>query len=370
MKLVLQRNNLLKELTYIAPIVERNAKNPILSHVLISATENDSVLLCGSNADLSIRSHCSAVVKSSGSIALPSREFKDTVSRMPEDSDIEISAESNERALVLCGKSRIKMVCLPEEQFPAIPPMREEHLSIPGELFNKMIRMTIFASTQDQHRFTLNGVLMVISNNCIKMVATDSHRMAHVEALKTFEKVEGEKKILIPRRTVAELSKMLHGDMIEILFAQDDNHLYFQVQNRLLVSRMLAGQFPNYEMVLPRNLQNHVTINVKALKEAISRVVIFADETYPRVSFRLEDQKLVMKSENMSKGEAEEEMKVDYVGDPIRMGFNIHYLEEFLDVVEKEDIVLEFTNEEVATMIKPWGEAEYIYKYVVMPISV
>lgn len=371
MKFRVKRGDFLHELAYITPVVEKSTKMPILSHVLLDARgEEQKILLAGSDLDISIKATCPALIEEPGAIALPARELTDIVRYMPEDAEIEIATTDQERVLIRSGRTRYRLVCLPDDTFPTIPPQPEGlRLTIPGEMLRKMIQMTIFSITQEQTRFTLSGVLLSINRNFIKMVSTDGHRMAYVESPKAFEDLETELKILIPKKTVAELAKLLTLEKIDVQFAHDENHLFFKVQDRLLVSRLLAGQFPNYELVIPRNLQQRVALSADALKLTINRMNVLADEVSKRVIFKVEKGRILLQSENVSKGEAEEEIDIDYDGDPVVLGFNSQYLLEFLNVVETDEVNFEFTDEEAAGMFRPRGELEYTYKYIVMPMS-
>lgn len=372
MKIKVNRNDLLDELSHITPIVEKSTKMPILSHILLDAKGDDQQLvLAGSDLDVSVKSSCPAQIDEQGAIALPAKDFTDMVRFLPDNAEIEIRTEGSERVHISSGKAKFRMVCLPDETFPIIPALEGKEITLPGDILRRMIQMTIFSVTQEQSRFTLNGILLIINRNFLKMVSTDGHRMAYVETTKAFEDLETEIKILIPKKTVTELSKMLQGQSdLFVQFANDENHLYFKIGNRLLVSRLLAGQFPNYELVIPRNLIHQVVCDTNGLKLSINRVNVLADEVSKRVLFLLRDGRMVLRTENVKKGEAEEEVEVDYNGDPVELGFNSQYLIEFLSVVDTPEVVFEFSDNDSPGLLRPHDEVDYVYKYVVMPMSV
>ena len=371
MKVTVKRNDLLSELSHITSIVEKSTKLPILSHVLVDARgESQNLVLAGSDLTVSIKTTCPAVIEKPGALALPARELTDMIRFMPENAEIEIRSEDSERVIVSFGRSRSRIVCLPVDTFPTISGFDGRYIEIPGDILRKMIQMTIFSITQEQVRFTLSGILLIINKNFIKMVSTDGHRMAYVESTKAFEDIENEIKILIPKKTVSELSKILQKDHLVVQFAHDENHIYFKIDNRLMVSRLLAGQFPNYELVIPRNLHNRLQLKTAELRAIINRLNVMADEVSKRIVFRLEDGRMLLRSENVKKGEAEETLEVDYQGEKVEMGFNCQYLLEFLAVAETPEVIFEFTNDEYAGLFRPVGELDYTYKYIVMPMSV
>lgn len=374
MKIRAKRSELLNELSYIIPIVEKSAKSakmPILSHILLRADgPGNPILLAGSDMDLSVTTTCAAEVDEPGGLAVPAKEFSDIIRLMPDKTDISINSDVQDRIVIQSGKARFKLVFLPDETFPEIPEMKGTPIQIPADILRKMLQMTVFSTSfQEQARFTLNGVLIVINRNYIKMVSTDGHRMSYVETTKHFETIDNEIKIIIPKKTVGELLKLLQGSRSEVTFTHDDNRLFFRFENKFLVSRMLAGQFPNFDMVIPRNLVNHIKLDVGTLKEAILRANILTDVESKRVLFRLEKDSLVLRSENQSRGEAEEDITVSFQGDPTELGFNSQYLLEFLNVLEVPEVSFDFTGPQSPSLFRPVNELDFTYKYVVMPMS-
>lgn len=371
MRFKVKRQDILTELSYITPIVEKSSKMPILAHVLVEPrAEAQSLTLAGSDLTVSIKSTCPAAVEEEGALAMPARELTDIIRFMPESAEIEIYSEDSERVIISHGRSKSRMVCLPVDTFPIISMFQGEFLDIPGDILRRMVQMTIFSTTQEQSRFALNGLLLLMSSNFLKMVSTDGHRMAYVEAPKVLENLETDIRILIPKKTVLELSRMLSKEQLTVQFAHNENNLFFRIENRLLVSRLLAGQFPNYEMVIPRSLHHRFVLKTNELRAVINRLNVLADEVSKRIIFRMENGRILLRSEDVNKGEAEEVLEVEYQGDPVELGFNSQYLLEFLNVVETPQVSFEFTDENIAGMFRPAGDLDYTYKYIVMPMSI
>ncbi|HEU4510961.1 MAG TPA: hypothetical protein VFR78_22205, partial [Pyrinomonadaceae bacterium] len=175
---------------------------------------------------------------------------------------------------------------------------------------------------------------------------------------------------LIPRKTLAELTKLTAGSDEDISLGMDENHIYFEVGPRLLISRMLYGQFPNYEMVMPKNNDKSVEFNSNLLNLAIRRVALMADERSHAIRFHLEPNQLVISSQNAEEGEANETIQTDYAGDVTDIGFNAQYLQEFLAVVGDAKVSFEFKDGQSQAQLKPAENGDFEYKYVVMPMRI
>jgi DNA polymerase-3 subunit beta len=203
------------------------------------------------------------------------------------------------------------------------------------------------------------------------MVTTDGHRLAYVER-KNVTKNGGKENIdtLIPRKTLAELTKLTAGYDGEIDMGMDENHIYFQVGPRLLISRMLYGQFPNYEMVMPKNTDKSVEFDSSALNSAIRRVALMSDERSHAIRFHLEPNQLVISSQNAEEGEANETIQAEYGGEEADIGFNAQYLQEFLNVIGDSKVAFEFKDGNSQAQLRPAEGSEYEYKYIVMPMRI
>src|SRR5205807_2579631 len=279
MEISVSKNDLLKELTATQGVVERKTTIPILSNFLFEAS-GEKLAITATDLDLSLRTSCPAKVKKEGSCTIPARKLYDYVKLLGEG-DISIKMLENHWVAIRSGRSNTKMVGMARANFPALPNFpTADVVKIPAAVLRTLIGKTIFAISNEESRYTLNGALMVLKPESITMVATDGHRLAHIENTNAkFKGVSGELKTLVPKKAMAELNSLLQtSDADEIEFAKDESTLFFRIGGRLLTSRQLTGQFPNYEAVLPRDNNKTVTVACDELAGAIQRVAQFADE--------------------------------------------------------------------------------------------
>src|SRR5499433_431240 len=279
MEITVSKLELLRELSATQGVVERKTTIPILSNYLLEAG-GDRLSLTATDLDLSLRTACDAKVKKEGSCTVPARKLHDYVKLLP-DADITIKLLENHWVSIRCGRSNTKMVGMARSNFPTLPVFPTAGaVKIPAQVLRNMIAKTGFAIASEESRYTLNAALMVLKPESITMVATDGHRLAHVErAGQRFEGISGEMKTLIPKKAMDELRSLVDASEVEsIEFAKDESTLFFRIGPRLLTSRQLTGQFPNYEAVLPKDNSKSILLHGDELEGAIARVSQFADE--------------------------------------------------------------------------------------------
>jgi DNA polymerase-3 subunit beta len=372
MEISVSKNDLLKELTATQGVVERKTTIPILSNFLFEAG-GDKLSITATDLDLSLRTSCPAKVKKEGSCTIPARKLYDYV-KLLADGDISIKLLENHWVQIRSGRSNTKMVGMARANFPALPLFpAESALQLPAQVLRQLIGRTIFSISNEESRYTLNGALLVLKPESLTMVATDGHRLAHIEHGGTKLPVSGELKVLVPKKAMAELSTLLNStDAQTVEFAKDESTLFFRIGGRLLTSRQLTGQFPNYEAVLPRENNKFVTVHCDELSAAIQRVAQFADERSNAIRMRVEKNELKVSSSNTETGESEDSIETAYTGDPMVIGFNSQYLLEFLKVVGSGDVRFEFKDAQTAGQLRPdeAADSEYRYRYIVMPMRI
>jgi DNA polymerase-3 subunit beta len=371
MEITVSKSELLKELTATQGVVERKTTIPILSNYLFEAAD-ERLTLTATDLDLSLRTSCATKVKKEGSCTIPARKLYDYVKLLP-DGDISIKLLENHWISIRCGRSNTKMVGMARANFPTLPVFPTAGtVKIPAKVLRAMIGKTIFAIANEESRYTLNGALMVLKPESITMVATDGHRLAHVERPgEKFEGISGEMKTLVPKKAMNELRILLDAtDSDHIEFAKDDSTLFFRIGQRLLTSRQLTGQFPNYEAVLPKDNNKSITVKVDDFSSAIQRVAQFADERSGAIRMKLEKNELKISSSSTETGESEDSLETSYDGDLVTMGFNSAYLLDFLKASGADQVRLEFKDSQSAGQLRPEEGEDYKYRYIVMPMRI
>ena len=373
LEITVSRAELLRELTAAQSVVERKTTIPILSNFLFEAVD-DKLTITATDLDQSVRTSCAAKVKKSGACTIPARKLFDYIKLLPEG-DISIKLMDNHWVQILAGRSNTKMVGMARANFPVVAEFPASGaVKIGASSLRNMIAKTIFSISNEESRYTLNGALLVLKAESMAMVATDGHRLAHIEKLgEVLEGVTGEKKTLIPRKALSELSSLLNTTEAETLeFAYDEQTLFFRVGGRVLTSRKLTGQFPNYEAVLPRDNNKFVIVRAEDLMGSILRVAQFADERSGAIKIRLEQNELKLSSSSTDTGESEDTIETPYNYDPLVVGFNSQYLVDFLKSIGTSgEVRLEFKDAQSAGQMRPEdGNDDVKYRYILMPMRI
>jgi DNA polymerase-3 subunit beta len=371
MEITVSKFELLRELTATQGVVERKTTIPILSNYLFEAA-GDKLSLTATDLDLSLRTSLPVKVKKEGSCTIPARKLHDYVKLLP-DADITIKLLENHWVSIRCGRSNTKMVGMARSNFPSLPAFPTAGVvQIPALVLRGLISKTGFAIANEESRYTLNGALMVLKPESITMVATDGHRLAHIERSgEKFEGISGEMKTLVPKKCMDELKSLLDStDAESIEFAKDESTLYFRIGQRLLTSRQLTGQFPNFEAVLPKDNTKSINLHGDEFGAAIARVAQFADERSRAVRIKLEKGELKLSASSTETGESEDSLETDYQGESLTIGFNAQYLIDFLKAVGSGDVRLELKDAQSAGQLRPTENEEYKYRYIVMPMRI
>jgi DNA polymerase-3 subunit beta len=372
MEITVSKFDLLKELTATQTVVERKTTIPILSNFLFEAA-NDRVAITATDLDLSLRTSCPAKVKKEGSCTIPARKLYDYVKLLP-DGDITIKLLDNHWVNIRSGRSNTKMVGMARANFPSLPAFPTGGIvNIPTNILHTMIAKTIFAISNEESRYTLNGALMVLKPESMTMVATDGHRLAHIENTSAKFEGVGEMRTLVPKKAMQELDKLLSTtDVDAVEFAKDESTLFFRIGDRLLTSRQLTGNFPNFEAVLPRDNTKSVVVRCDDISSAIQRVAQFADERSRAIRLKLDKNEVRIMATSTETGEAEDSIEVTYAADPMTIGFNSDYLLDFLKAATGNEVRLEFKDAQSAGQLRPEtnGDADFKYRYVVMPMRI
>ena len=375
MELVVRKNDLLRELQLFQGIVERKNTIPILANVLMEA-KGDEVRFLATDLEVALRSKCAATVVKPGSLTLPAKKLYEIVRSLPE-TDIRIAQDKN-GVKVAADRFDSRMQTLPREDFPTLPETGGTSTAIlPRNAVKEMVAKTQFAITGEDTRYFLNGAQFVLRPDSMSLVATDGHRLALVTAARdaTAKKgasgsAEEENTAILPKKTLGELARLLSEDDGDISYERGENHLFFGVGGRLLISRMIDGQFPAYERVIPRGNDKHIEFERDRLTNAVKRVALLSNERSRAVKFQIEKGKVDVTSSSPELGEATETLPVDYSGPSLQICFNAQYVLDFLAAVATDVVSLELKDEVSQAVMKPVGAEGYEYTYVIMPMRV
>ncbi len=369
MEFTVNKTDLLKELSLGQGVVEKKTTIPVLSNVLIEARDGE-IVLTTTDLELGVRCGCPAMVKKPGASTLPSRKLLDYVRLLP-DAELNVKITESHSASITCGRSRTRMAGMSRENFPELAKMPAPVAQIPASLLTTMISRTVFAISSEGSRYTLNGALLLLKPESLVMVSTDGHRLAYVEAPHAFNGISGQLRALIPKKAMVEIQRLTsESGSPEVGLASDENHLFFQFGKRLLITRKLTGQFPDYERVLPRENDRVISVNRAEMEAAIQRVSQFADERSHAIRVALGGGELKLASSGSDAGESEETLPVEGAEGEMQIGFNAQYLLDFLRAVSTEAVALELKDEQSAGQMRPAGETDYQYRYVIMPMRI
>ena len=370
MELVVRKNDLLRELQLFQGIVERKNTIPILANVLMEA-KGDEVRFLATDLEVGLRSRCAATVSKPGTITLPAKKFYEIVKSLPE-TDIRIADDKN-GVKVAADRFDSRMQTLPKEDFPSLPENGSSPTAVlPREAIKEMIAKTQFAITGEDTRFFLNGALFVLRPDSMSLVATDGHRLALVSAKRDGKgkKDADEIKAILPKKTLGELAKLLAEGDGDITYERGENHMFFEVGGRMLISRMIDGQFPAYERVIPKGNDKHIEFERDRLTNAVKRVALLSNERSRSVKIQIDNGRVDVTSSSPDLGEAKETLPVEYTGQPMQICFNAQYVLEFLSVVATDVVALELKDEVSQAVMTPVGADGYDYTYVIMPMRV
>ena len=371
MEFTVSKADLVRELNLSQGVVEKKTTIPILSNILLEA-KGGRVILTATDLELGIRCSCSAKVKKEGAGTVPAKKLLDYVRLLP-DTDLTIKFLENHWASITCGRSKTKMAGMSRESFPELPQMPEATNHLSGGLLTSMISKTIFAISMEESRFTLNGALLLIRPDSVVMVSTDGHRLAYVESQTGSESESKPFRALVPKKAMTEILKLAGEGEAEAkaIISGDDNHLFFQFGDRLLITRKLTGNFPDYERVLPKDHNQVVTLQKDEIKSAVERVSQFADERSRAIRVQFATGEVKVFTSSVETGESEESVSATYTGPEIDIGFNAQYLLDFLRAVSQEQVSFELKDQKSAGEMRPAGETgNYRYRYVVMPMRI
>ena len=362
MKIRGDQQEFLHGIQYVQNVISQRATLPILSHILIKA-EEQKVTLSGTDLEVGVTCPIPVSIEEEGGITLPARKFADIIKELPV-SEVVIHAKKNNMASIECGKVFFRIAGLPKEDFPKFPSFGEkETLVLPQKTFQTMIQMTSFAMSFDETRYVLNGVFLKADGGRLTLVATDGRRLALIE--KTLENPAREgMEMVVPTKAIQELNRILKGDGNLKIFKRE-NQVLFDLGEASLITRLVEGEYPNYQQVIPKETGDKVRIDRQELLQATRRASLLTSQESQSVKFDVLKDKVVVSKSSSEIGEAREELEAQYRGKEFSIGFNPHYLIDGLKNINDEEVHLELEGPEKPGVIRTKDR----FIYIVLPMQ-
>lgn len=372
MRLTIERAALLKALAHVQSVVERRNTIPILSNVLLSA-QDSALRLTTTDLDIEIAEDAFAEVQRAGATSAPAQYLYDFVRKLPDGASIKLDLGGDDpRLSVWAGKARLNLPVLPSQDFPLMPvdALATRFEIHPNEL-KRLIDKTKFAISTEETRYYLNGIYLhtavTDSGPMLRAVATDGHRLALADASAP-DGAQGMPGVIVPRKTIAELRRLLDDAAGNVEIAASDQKIRFQLGDAVLTSKLIDGSFPEYARVIPKNNSRILRVENRIFREAVDRVATVSAERSRSVKMALDGDRLTLTVNNPDAGLATEDLPAEYASEPMEIGFNARYLLDVADQVDGDSAQFEFADSGSPTLVRDDSDANAIY--VLMPLRV
>lgn len=368
MKLTLPRETLLKPLQRIIGVVERKQQTlPILSNVLLK-TQNQTLSITGTDLEVELTGETMlpSDATEAQAVTVPGRKFYDICKALPDDAQIELRP-LKEKIILQSGKSRFTLSTLPAEEFPNVEDYQEEiQFSVEQKQLRALIQKTHFAMAQQDVRYYLNGMMIEITPSQLRAVATDGHRLA-TSTVPASIPIDHKQTVIMPRKGVLELMRLLEDNDEMISLSLGSGHIRVQSKEGAFTSKLIEGRFPDYERVIPRSGDKVIVLDRDILRQALNRSAILCNEKFRGIRFEIDKNTLKLHANNPEQEAAEEELTIDYLGEPLEIAFNVNYLIDVLNTIQSASVRFTFTNSNSSMLIEP-GDPDDMACYVVMPM--
>ena len=365
-KVTVEKEELQKKLADIQNIVEKKNTMPILNHFLLTA-DKQSAYITATDLETAFKEPIAVTVAEEGKICIPARKLFEIVKEM--DGEVVIESTDAQWVKVKSGKSHFRIACLSHEEFPVWPAMTEndkQEIEMDAPLLLETIEKTIYAAGESDTRYVLNGLLLHIkADGSLTVVGTDGHRLSLYENVVN-TRLKEEKKIIVSRKSVAELRRFLGTESKTVKMTVGKNHILFSIEDMQFLTRLIEGTYPNYEQVIPADNQKILNVDRSLLAKALRRVSIMSKERSSAVKVDIEAGNLVVSASNPDLGEARDEIAVEYNGDAMTLAFNARYVLDALSVMSAEKVTFRLNEPLSPALITEDGKADY--KCVVMPM--
>jgi DNA polymerase-3 subunit beta len=339
---------------------------------MLLTAERDNVEIVATDLEIGLRGRYAAEVEKPGAVTVSAKKMYEIVRELPAE-EVQIKVEDSNWVKITSGQSQFKLVGLPKDEYPALPDVAEEGMIvIDGETLRDMIKKTLYSVGENDARYVLNGLFVHMSQTKgglnIRMVGTDGHRLSMID--RVIDAKHKEESLIIPKKAMMELRRLLEEDApkSELRLGFSKNHALFKRDGLVMVSKLIDGNYPNYQQVVPAKSTKKVIVAKDVFTHAVKRVSILSKEKTNAVKLQLEKDRLILSTNNPEVGEASEELAVDYKGEGVAIGFNSRYLMDVLSAMDRQTIALELNDSLSPCLITEEGDEHY--KCVVMPMRV
>jgi DNA polymerase-3 subunit beta len=363
-----QKEELLKGVQLVQSAISPRSTLPVLSNILVEAGP-DGLRLSSTDLEVGIRCQIKADVKTSGATTVPAKTLGEFLRALDDGRELDIKLSDGQKMEIRSGRDRCALACLPKDDYPVLPEFSlERAVSFNQALLRDMVRKTAFAVSTDETRYVLNGVNFLIQQGKMALVATDGRRLAYIQRdIADKKAVVG---AIIPTKAVNELARILNSDEkgVDVQMGFTDNQVTFQYKNVVIISRLIEGNFPNFDQVIPKAHDTQLKLKTRAILQATQRAAVGTLERGGSVRFSLAPGQLQISASSQGRVEVESELEADYKGEPFAIAFNPTYLIDVFKALETDEILLELSTPLNPGVIRPVGDDNY--KYVVMPMQV
>jgi len=362
MKFKVSKENLLNGILTVQNVVSNKITLPILSNILIE-TKNNTLQLNATDLDIGISCEIPVETLEEGAITIPAKRFSDIIKELP-SGDISINVKKNNQIDIEGINYRFKLIGLPKDEFPKFPEFNnKENVQIGQNIFKEMLKLTSFAVSHEESRYVLNGVLLEINNNLMRIVATDGRRLAKIDR-KINSTLKKDVSVIVPIKAIHEINRNLN-DEGELSLVVGTNQVLFNIDGTLIATRIIEGEFPNYNQVIPKPIENRIVMNTQELLSSIRRANLLSTPDFQAVKFEIFSDKMVISKSTPDVGESREEISVEYKGSEMVVGFNPQFLIDFLKNINEEKIYMELLGVD-----KPAVMRMDDYLYLALPMRI
>lgn len=364
MKFNTTKDILLKGIQNVQSAIGAKTNLPILMNILVEG-EDTGVVMTATDLDIGIITTIPVTPSVKGSITVPAKKFSDIIRELPDKEAISFSVKKNNLVNIECEKNIFKIMGLPKEEFPQVPAFKnKDTIIVAQKKLKKMLSLTSFAISRDETRYVLNGVLLIVKPTFLRIVATDGRRLAVIEEKMQLPKTL-ERKVIIPTKAINELLRTL-TDEGDASVSFTDNQAFFDVGAIRIVSRLIEGEFPNYEQVIPKEIKEKIVVSRDRFLAAIKRVALFTSADSLAIKMEVTADRMVLTKDTPYLGEARVELEVAYKGKDLTVGFNPEYLIDLLKSIDEETVSFEVVDSEKPGVVRVGTE----YTYVVLPMQI